>query len=216
MNIKLKTWLKKFGRLFIILTHEEDKVLKRSVLIVDNGYSSYEHLCSTLTQAQQWIPGSNISVLTFDDRRRFLHENFPDAEVMHPERRIRSKKYQLAIQMFKLRKRGYDFIVLMSLDITPIAVALLFTRSHLFLYNRWNEWYLLRFRNIWEFIIAKKGADKVKFQDKRNTLVGLALFILSLITHIIVFIYLLISAIFIFLYRCYNILKFKLLRRGVI
>jgi hypothetical protein len=212
----MKKILKKIGRAFVILTHEEDEVLMRSVLVVDDGYSSYEHLHSTLTQAQQRIPGSNISILTFDDRRRFLHENFPDVEVIHPDRRIRPKKYQLAIQMFKLRKRGYDFIVLMSLDITPIAVALLFTGSHLFLYNRWNEWYLLRFRNIWEFIIAKKGADKVKVQDKRNILVKLALFIPSMITYIIVFIYLLISAVFIFLYRCYNIMKFKLLRREVI
>jgi hypothetical protein len=194
--MNLKKLLKKFGRVFIILIQEDNKVLKRTVLIVDNGYSSYEQLCSVVLETQRRMPGSDISVLTFEHRRRFLHENFPEVEVIHPERRIKPKKYQLAIQMFRLRKNNYNFVVLMSLDVTPIAVALLFMKGPLFLYNRWNEWYLLRFRNLWEFVTAKRSADRAKSQQRKNTSIQLLIFIPMLFVCIVVFSYLLIFAIF--------------------
>jgi len=206
----MKNIFKNIGRIFVILTHEEEKILKRSVLIVDNGYSPYEHLRSAVRQTQDRVPGSQISVLTLEHRRRFLQENFPDIKMLHPDRHIKPKKYQLAIQMFKLRKKGYNFVVLMSLDKTPIIVSLLFMKSHILLYNRWNEWYLLRFRNIWEYIILRRGADKDKLKSKRNAFVKLVLFIPLLIAHLVTFIYLLVSAVFIFSRKTYYALKFKI------
>ena len=209
----MKTILNKAGRAFVILTHEEDKLLKRLVLIVDNGRASYEHLHSIVAETQRRIAGSDISILTFEHRRKFLQENFPDLKVIYPDRRIRLKRYELAIQMFNLRKLNYSFVVLMSLDITPVVISLLFMGSHLFLYNRWNEWYLLRFKNLWEFITLSRGADIASFQPGRNTFTKFIFFLLMLIAHFIVFVYLLIATIFILLRKVYYVLKFKLIRK---
>lgn len=206
----MKRILRNIGRIFVILTHEDDKLLKRSVLIVDNGYSPYEHLRSTVIQTQLMIAGSDISILTLEHRKESLGKDFPNLKIICPNKQIKFKKYQLAIQMFKLRKKCYNFVVLMSLDKTPLMVSLLFMGSHALLYNRWNEWYLLRFRNIWEYIALRRGADKIKLQPKRSVFVEVILFIPLLITHIVVFVYLLISAFFIFLRKTYYVLKFKL------
>jgi hypothetical protein len=181
--------LKKIGRILITLTQEEDKVLKRSVLIVDNGYSSYEHLHSTVVETQRRIVDSDVSVLTFEHRRRFLQENFPDIELIHPNRQIRLKRYALSIQMFKLRKRGYDFVILMSLDITPIIVSILFMNSKVLLYNQWHQWWSLRPKSIEGYLIAVPK------------------FIFKLIFNIIIFIYLLISVSWIFLKSLFNFFR---------
>ncbi|MDD5680974.1 MAG: hypothetical protein PHI59_07015 [Candidatus Omnitrophica bacterium] len=201
------------GRVFVILTDEQNKILRRSVLIVDNGYYPQEHLRSVVAETQRRIPASEVAILSFEHRRGYLQENFPDIKAVFPGKWIRPQRYSLAIKLLILSRRGYDFVVVMSLDKTPIIVALLFMNAQLFLYNRWNEWYLLRFRNPWEFLTFREGQDIAKYRSRNSRFINLFLFIPRLILHVLVFIYLASYSLFLLFYRLYNIIKIRLLKK---
>jgi hypothetical protein len=202
-----------FGRIFIILTNEQNRILRRSVLIVDNGYSSWEHLRNVIAETQRRIPASEISVLSLEHRRGYIRENFSGIKTIFPGKWIGPQRYRLALKMLGLSRRGYDFVVVMSLDKTPIIAALLFMDTHLFLYNRWNEWHLLRFRSPWELLTFRKGSDRVKYEFQNSCFVNLFLFIPKLILHIFVFIYLVFYALFLLSYRFCNAVKTRLSKK---
>lgn len=202
-----------FGRIFVILTNGQNKTLRRSVLIVDNGYSSQEHLCSVIAETQRRIPSSEVAILSLEHRRSYIQENFSDIKTIFPGKWVRPQRYKLAVKMLSLSRKAYDFVVVMSLDKTPIMVALLFMNARLFLYNRWNEWYLLRFRNLWEFLTFRKGQDRVKYESQNNWFINLFLFIPRLILHTLVFIYLVFYSLFLVFYRFYNIVKISLFKK---
>lgn len=183
----MRKTLRKIGRVFVVLTQKDAEFFKRSALIVDNGYGSYRHLGSTINHVKERIYQGKVCVLTFEHRRVFLKRNFPEIEIICPDKKIRIKRYQLAIQMYKLRKNDYDSIILMSLDITPIISALLFVKGRLVLYNRWEQWWSIRFRKPWEFLLT----------------------IPKFIFHCLICIYLIIAVSFILLKRVYYILRIK-------
>ena len=187
----MKKIFQKIGRIFITFNQEEGKVLKRPVLIVDNGYAPCEHLHSTVTETKRRIPDSDVSILALKHRRGFLREKFSDLEIIHPDEQIRIKRYALAIQMFKMRKRSYDFVILMSLDITPTMVAVLFMNSKVLLYNQWHQWWELKFKSIRFYSIG----------------------FFQFIYNIIIFPYLLVSVLLVFLRWLINIFRFGLSKR---
>ena len=157
-------------RLFVILT-DEDKAIApdtiRSVLIVDSG--SHEHLRHVLYKIRDSFPMSSISILSFYAKEMFIMENFPDTEIFLPQKNNVPDRYKLSSEMLKLKTRNFDCAVLMSLDISTVFTALFTMKRnirHVFLYNRWREAYLMRFRTFFEFLSCKQGAD-VKPQNER-------------------------------------------------
>ncbi len=175
----IKRLIKKLGKIFIILNFKNYEVINRTVLIVDNDYISKEHLNSLLWNCRKNFANTHIVLLTFEPRRKYIGDEFKDdVEFVYPSGKTLLKRYQIAIQMFKERKRNFDFIILTSLDITPIIVSIFFTRAQVWLFNQWNQWWSLR---------QRIAGDLIKFP------LGLAWFIFIGIRNSIIFLYLLFS-----------------------
>ncbi len=159
--MSIKTTIKKIGRSFIALKREDEKIIGQSVLVVDNGYSWIGHLESVIAKAGDSFPKAEISVLTLPKRKPALQEQFPALKFILPSEKL--KRYQIALQMLKLRKYKYDFIVLFSLDITPLVASMFFPGSKVVLYNQWGQWWSLRLRNVNEIFKITYVKKKTRF-----------------------------------------------------
>ena len=164
--MKIKKSIKKIGKSFIILKQENHKILGQSVLIVDNGYTWLGYLDSAIERIKNYFPKAEISILTFAERKSNLQKTFSTLKFILPSERLRTNKYQIALQLLKMRKEGYGFIALFSLDITPLIVALIFHKSKVILYNQWEQWWSLRLRNITEIFKLTYVKKKIKFNLK--------------------------------------------------
>jgi len=175
----MKRLLNKLGELFVNLTQEEKEILRQSVLIIDNGYSWLGQLNLAMEIIRDSFPKAEISVLTFPERKSNLQKDFPTFNFILPYENLRPKRYQVALQMLKMRRKKSDFIILFSLDITPIIVALVFLKSKVVLYNQWGQWWSLRLRvvnGVFKFGYIKK---KARFNLK-NILKRIGLFFVLL------------------------------------
>jgi hypothetical protein len=153
----MKRMVKKAGKTFFVrLRQEGEGIFKQRVLVVDNGYATNQQLTEAIAKVKEHLPQDRISVLTFEFRNIFFQREFPDAELIYPDEGIKINRYRIAIQMFKLRKGNYRYIVLLSLDITPIIVALLFTKARVLLYNRYHQWWSLRQRTVGDFLRLRR------------------------------------------------------------
>lgn len=163
----VKFILKKVARGFIILTDENKNVnssLISSILIIDSG--THEHLKRVVLRARENFSSAKVEILTFTSKEAFIRENFPEVGVIIPGAKLAPDRYKYYFQMRKFRKRKFDVIILMSLDISSGFITLVSMRDHVkyvFLYNKWDETYLIRFRTLLEFFSCRQGAD-VKIQ----------------------------------------------------
>jgi len=171
----LKNRIKRIGRCFFDLKQENEGIIGQSVLIVDNGYSWLGQPISAIKRIKNDFPKAEISVLTFNERRSLLQKDFPTLKFILPSERLRPKRYQIALQMLKIRKKGYDLVTLPSLDITPLIIALIFLTSKVILYNQWGQWWSLRLRNVTEIFKVTYVKKKTRFSFK-NLLKRIGLF----------------------------------------
>ena len=165
--------------LFFNLRQEKEGILGQSVLIIDNGYSWLGQLSSAIERIRNYFPKAEISVLTFEQRRYNLQRDFPTLQFILPSQRLKPKRYQVALQMLKMRKKRYDFITLLSLDVTPLIAALIFLKSKVALYNQWGQWWSLSLRNVSEFFKTSYIRKRRKFTFK-NLLKKIGLFFVLL------------------------------------
>jgi hypothetical protein len=187
--MSIKTTVKRLGRIFVSLIQADAESLRQSVLVVDNGYSSIGHLTEALYSIKKNLPSAKISAITFEHRIGLFRERFADVEVIFPQRHL-IRRYRIAAEMLGLCKKRFDYIVLLSLDITPIIVALLFTKARVLLYNRYHQWWSLR---------TKLAQDYLSF-------------IPVVLGDIFAFFYLLVVASFIFVRRSFNMVRLNLRR----
>jgi len=164
--MKVKKTVKRIGKYFFTLEHKEEEIISQSILILDNGYTWLGHLDSAIEQIENYFPKAEISVLTFEQRVANLQQISPSLKFILPSQRLRPRRYQLALQLLKLRKARYDFIFLFSLDITPLIISLLFFTSKVILYNQWGQWWTLRLRNIKEVFKITYAKKKARFRLK--------------------------------------------------
>ncbi len=136
-------------------------------MIVDNGYCWIGQLGSAIERTKNYFPRADISVLTFEERKANLEKDFAALNYIVPSQRLRPKKYQIALQMLMMRKKKYDFIVLSSLDISPLMVALIFLKGKILLYNQWGQWWFLRFRKFREIFKITYLRNKTRFNLKK-------------------------------------------------
>lgn len=193
-KFSFKNLLKRIGLFFILLQHKDEESFKHSVLVVDNGYAPYEQIGCAIQQIKESLPYAKISTLALEQRKE-LKENFPDLEFIGPGTCI-IKKYRIARYMLRLRDNRYAYIILLSLDITPIIVSNLFMDGKVLLHNQWHQWWLLEPKSLKVYLLA------------------IPKFILNILFNIIIFIYLLISVCWIFLKRSFNIFRHNLLSKG--
>lgn len=163
----IKKTIKRIGKFFIVLKQENEKIIGQSVLIVDNGYGWLGHLDSAIERINNYFPKAEISVLTFEQRKSNLKKDFPTVKFILPSERLRPKRYQIALQMLKMRKKRYDLIVLFSLDITPLVVSLIFLKpKKVVLYNQWSQCWSLRLKNVTDFFKITYVKKKTRFNFK--------------------------------------------------
>lgn len=190
-----KNLLKSIGLFFILLQRQDEDMFRRSILIVDNSYVSYDQIGYAIQRITESLPQARISVLALEQRKE-LKDSFPEIDFIKPGKSI-IKKYRIARHMLRLRSNKYDYIILLSLDITPIIVSILFMDTNILLNNQWHQWWSLNPKSI------------------RSYLMAIPKFILNIIFNIVIFAYLLISVSWIFLKKSFNIFKDNLLGRKV-
>ncbi len=193
-RFSFKDFLKKIGLFFVLLERKDEKLLKYSVLLIDNGRAEPEHASFAILKIKKFLPYSKISMLTLEDRKELFNKDFPDLEIIFAGNWI-IKRYRITRHMFRLRRNKYNYIILLSLDIAPIIISILFMNSKVLLYNQWHQWWSFNPISICGYLIA------------------IPKFIFKCITNIAVFVYLLISVFWIFSKMSFNFLRSTLFRK---
>lgn len=149
-NYGIRDIIKSFGRIFAILSNVNAEEIKSRILIQDNGYTEIGHVITAVQRSQEVFINPDITILTFTRRKQDFINNFVQPKLVIAEES--RNRYRLAIQMYRIRKYKFNYIVLTTLDISPIAVSFLFFRAKVLLYNRWHQWWSLELRNIWGYL----------------------------------------------------------------
>lgn len=154
----MKKFLKKIGKFFLVLRQVDEKDIRQTILLVDGSFILPNNFALIIKGVRERFKNADLTVLTFKDKEGFIKDNFPDIEIIVPEGKI--KKHQLAIGMFLLLRRKFDFVVLSSLDISLVITSLIFAGCPVFLHNRWLEWYKIRKRTLSDVLRGTKSADR--------------------------------------------------------
>lgn len=156
----MKAFLKRLGRSFVSLKQENEDSVKQKVLLVDGSLILQNNFALIVKGVREKFKNANLQVLTFEDKKDFLKDNFSDIKIVAPEKGIRMRRYALAIQLFGLLRQRPSFVILSSLDVSTLTAALLFAGCPVLLHNRWLQWYRLRQRTLSDVFKARKSADK--------------------------------------------------------
>lgn len=162
----MKKFLKKIGKVFIVLNKKDEKDVRDSILLVDGDFILPNNFALILTGVKNRFKNAKIIVLTFENKELFIKDNFPGVEVVIPKNNIR--RFQLALEMTSLLRRRFDFIVLSSLSVSLVIVGLAFGRCAVFLHNKWFEWYRVRHRTFLDIFLGTKSADKNHRKTNRS------------------------------------------------
>lgn len=156
----MKKLLKKIGKSLMVLKQRDERDIRQSLLLIDTSFILPNNFALILKGIKEKFKNAKISVLTFEDKKEFLRERFPDIEIVIADSKAKFKRVQPAIQLIKILGRHFDFIVLSSLDIIPIGFYLLFSKSTILLHNKWLEWYQLRLRTFADILKGRRSADR--------------------------------------------------------
>jgi len=147
--------IKKFSRFFFVLEERYTDQMRDSVLVVEGSFMSLDSLLSVIRKVREQFPSATINVLAFNDKKNAILSNFTDVKVCIPNPGIRARKHVLAVQLYKLLCQGPRFVILSSLDISLLAIALIFSRNNAFILAK--ELYQVRIKTVSEIIKNKKG-----------------------------------------------------------
>lgn len=156
----MKRFFKKAGKFFFDLKQKNEKDIRQSILLVDGSFILPNNFALIIKDVREKFKNANLTVLTLKDKEGFIRDNFPDVEIIVPENRIKPKRCRLPIQLLLLLRKNFKFIVLSSLDISPVLISLIFSRCPILLHNRWLEWYILRQRTLSDVSHGAKSADR--------------------------------------------------------
>jgi len=162
----IKKLIKRLGKFFIVLKEKDRNAVKQAVLIVDNGYSSFEHVFSGIKGIKSHFPQAELLVIALEHRRGIIEKEFCNLGFVIPTRQLYLKRYRIALQMLRMRRRRFDFILLFSLDLSPLIVSLFLVNSRAVLYNQWGQWWFIRLRNISELFKITYAERIKKFSFK--------------------------------------------------
>jgi hypothetical protein len=175
----IKRIIRKAGKYLIAAMPRNEGVIRQSVLIVDNGYGSLEQMHAAIERMASRFPRAEMSVLACEHRKHDLQKDFPALDYVVLPETVRPQKYRVALQMLRMRKRKRDFIVLLSLDLTPLIAALACPETKIILYNQWGQVWSLRLRTVTE-IFAVTYRQKSARLSVKGILKRIGLFFISL------------------------------------
>jgi len=164
----MKKILNNLGKIFVVLDQKQERDIRQGVLLVDGSSILHNNFALIIKGVKEKFKNANLSVLTFKNKEGFLRENFPDIEIIVPKDKGIINKYRLAIKLFSLLKKKYSFIILSSLDSSLVFVSMVFGRQPVFLYNRWLEWYRVRYRTFLDILLRANSADKNRRKINRS------------------------------------------------
>jgi hypothetical protein len=193
-RFNIKNILKKIGLFFVLLKHDEEDVLKQSILVVDNGYAAYGHVECTVNRIKESLPYASVSVLGLE-KRKALENTYPDVKFIKPYSFI-MKKLSIARHLLRIKGDNYEYIVLLSLDISPIFASILFMNSKLLLHNQWGQWWGIRLKPVRVYLMAFPK------------------FILDTLLNIVILVYLLVNISWVLLMKSLNVFKINLFGKG--
>ncbi len=145
----IKDILKSLGRVFVHVADFREEDIKCRILVEDNGYTECGHVLTAVRKAQELFINPQITILTFARRKQDFTYNFPDKKVIVCGG---GHKYSLAVRMLKIRKERFNCVILSALDVSPILVSFFSFKAQVFLYNRWHQWFILGFRNLFGYL----------------------------------------------------------------
>lgn len=151
---------KKIGKFFVLMNQKNVTDIRQSVLLVDGNFILPNNFALILRDVKEKFRNAKIEVLTSEDKTEFLRDNFPGVGIITPASKIKNKRLCFYKQLLALLCNHFDYIVLSSLDIIPVAACLLFSRAKVFLHNKWLQWYRLRFRTIGDILTRRASSDK--------------------------------------------------------
>jgi hypothetical protein len=189
----LKNFLKKIGLFFVLLTPDDEKALRHNVLIVDNA-AIPNQLIYTVRRVRECLPISGITVLTVDKLKDTDHE-FRGVKIIRADK-FWIRRYRIARHMLKLKRDNYDYVILFSLDITPVVISALLFPGRMLLRNQWHQWWRLNLKPARYYLMLPPQLA------------------VGLVTNIFVFIYLALNVSWIFMLRAVNVFKIKLSNEG--
>ncbi len=145
----MRNALKRLGRVFLLLSKVNWEDIRCRILVVDNGYTDIGHILAAVRKAQDIFINPDITILTFMTRRHYFIDMLPHMKVVLVGES--GRRYRIARQMYRMCKERFNYVVLTTLDVSPIAVSLLFMKGKVLLYNKWHQWWSLGFRNIADY-----------------------------------------------------------------
>jgi hypothetical protein len=145
----IKDVLKKLGRVFLILSDINREDIRCRILVVDNGYTDISHVLTAVRTTLENFINPDITILTFMSRRHYFVDMLPSVKIAVTGES--NESHRLAVQMYRMRKDKFHYVVVTTLDVSPITAALLFMKGKVLLYNRWHQWWSLGFRNALEY-----------------------------------------------------------------
>lgn len=146
----LKDVLKSLGRFFVIICDFKEEDIGCRILIEDNGYTEVGHVLTAVRRAQELFINPDITILTFARRKQDFTYNFSDKKLVIIGEN--SHRYSLAMHMLKMHGQKIDYVILTALDTSTIIISCLFFKAKILLYNRWHQWWSLRFRNLFGYL----------------------------------------------------------------
>ena len=117
----MKKIRKKFGKFFIALSQKDEKDMRQSILLIDDSFILPNNFVLIIKNVKEKFKNAKLVVLTFYNRKEFIKNNFPDAEIIIPSGRIMPNRHQRAIQLFLLLRRNFNFIILSSLVVKAVC-----------------------------------------------------------------------------------------------
>jgi hypothetical protein len=190
----IKNILKRIGLFFVLVKHDNEEAFKQPILVIDNSFATYSHVKCTVNRIKESLPYANVSILGFE-KRKGLEIVYPGIGFIKPYNFI-IKKLSIARHLLRLKGENYEYIVLLSLDISPILVSLLFMNSKLLLHNQWGQWW------------------GIGLKSARVYLLAVPKFILDTLFNIVILAYLLINISWALLVKSFNVFKANLFSRG--
>ena len=170
--------IRRIGRFFTHSTLQQTGVINFKIVLLDNGYSTYNHLISSINNLRKSFGSVSISLITLPSRLEFIEHNVDKGiEIILAQRKYIPKRYRIVFELLMFSRKKIDFIVLLTSDIVSVLVSLLFIRKRLYVYHPQHKWTLIR----------------------RKTLNQYLLIIPKIIINILVFIYLVFATIIILL-----------------
>jgi hypothetical protein len=172
--------IKHIGRLFTHSTLQQTGIINFKVVLLDNGYSNYNHLVSSINNLRKSFSSVSITLITMPSRLEYIQDHVDKGvEIVLAERKYIPKRYRIAFELLVFKRKNIDFIVLLTTDVITVFISLLLVRKRLYIHHPQHKWSLLR----------------------RKTLNEHLLIIPRIILNIFVFIYLLFASLFILLKR---------------